>query len=78
MLEVGTCNVPGSSASGDTYLRLFGGGSQVAYNDDSCGGTASFIQYTAATAGTFELRAGCYSSGSCSGTVTFRITPAKP
>jgi hypothetical protein len=77
-LEVGTCNLTGASASGDTYLRLFGAGTQVAFSDDSCGGTASFIQYTAPTAGTYELRAGCYSSTSCGGTVTFRITPAKP
>ena len=77
-LEVGTCNVPGSSASGDTYLRLFGAGTQVAFNDDSCGGTASFIQYTATSTGAYELRAGCYAGVSCSGTVTFRITPAKP
>ncbi|EPX62798.1 WD40 repeat domain protein [Cystobacter fuscus DSM 2262] len=77
MLKVGTCGVPGSSASGDTYLRLFGGGFQVFGNDDNCGSTASFIQYTAATTGTYELRAGCFSSGSCSGTVTFSITPAK-
>jgi hypothetical protein len=77
-VEVGTCNLTGASASGDTYLRLFGAGTQVAFSDDSCGGTASFIQYTAPTAGTYELRAGCYSSTSCGGTVTFRITPAKP
>lgn len=78
VLEVGTCNVAGSFASGDTYLRLFGGGTQVAYNDDSCGGAASYIQYTAVTTGTYELRAGCYSNGSCSGIVTFHVTPAKP
>ncbi len=79
VLEVGTCNVPGSSATGDTYLRLFGTtGTQVAANDDSCGGLASYLQYTAATAGTYEVRAGCFSSGNCGGTVTFRITPAQP
>ena len=76
-VEVGTCNLSGASASGDTFLRLFGAGTQVASNDDSCGGTASFIQYTAPTAGTYELYAGCYSSTSCGGTVAFRITPAK-
>jgi N-acetylneuraminic acid mutarotase len=77
VLEVGTCTVPGSSATGDTYLRLFDGATQVAANDDACGG-ASYIQYTAPTTGTYEVRAGCYSSASCSGTVTFRITPAQP
>ncbi len=38
-LEVGTCNLPGSSVSGDTHLRLYGvSGTEVAYNDDNCGG----------------------------------------
>jgi alpha-tubulin suppressor-like RCC1 family protein len=75
-LEVGTCNLTGASASGDTYLRLFGtSATEVASNDDSCG-TASYFQYTAPTSGTYELRAGCFSSGNCSGTVVFKVTPA--
>ncbi len=75
-LEVGTCNLTGASATGDTYLRLFGtSGTEVAYNDDNCGGVASFIQYTAPTTGSYELRAGCYSSNSCSGTVAYKVTP---
>lgn len=77
VLEVGTCNLTGASASGDTYLRLFGtSGTQVAYNDDNCNGAASYLQYTAPTTGGYELRAGCYSSNSCSGTVVFKVTPA--
>ena len=75
-LEVGTCTLTGATASGDTYLRLFGtSGTEVASNDDSCGGVASYIQYTAPTTGNYELRAGCYSSGGCSGTVVFKVTP---
>jgi hypothetical protein len=34
-----------------------------------------FIQYTAPTSGSYELRAGCYGGNSCSGTVVFRLTP---
>ncbi|MFL5352434.1 RCC1 domain-containing protein [Archangium sp.] len=76
MLEVGTCNLTGATASGDTYLRLFGtSATQVVYNDDSCGGVASYLQYTATSSGSYELRAGCFSSGSCSGTVVFKVTP---
>jgi len=75
-VEVGTCNLTGATATGDTYLRLFGASAtQVAYNDDSCGGLSSFIQYTATTSGSYELRAGCYSGNTCSGTVVFRLTP---
>jgi hypothetical protein len=76
-LEVGTCNLTGAAASGDTYLRLFGvGGAEVASNDDSCGGVASFIRYTVPTSGTYEVRAGCFSANSCSGTVVFNVVRA--
>jgi V8-like Glu-specific endopeptidase len=72
-IQFGTCTVPGSSGTGDTFLRLFSpAGTQVASNDDSCG-TLSFASHTATTSGTFQIRAGCFSSGSCSGTVAFTI-----
>ena len=75
VVEVGTCGLTGATASGDTYLRFFdGAGTQVASNDDSCGGRASYFKYTVARAGTFEIRAGCYSSGSCGGTVVWKVT----
>ena len=70
-LTIGTCGVPNSSFSGDTYLRLFSGGSQVASNDDACGGLGSQLSYTAPSNGTVEVRVGCYSSGSCSGVVAW-------
>ncbi|WP_375772477.1 hypothetical protein NR798_16835 [Archangium gephyra] len=76
-LTLGTCGVTGASYSGDTYLRLYNpSGTQVAYSDDACGGTGSNFTYTvpAGTAGTYQLRAGCYSSGSCSGTVAWTIS----
>ncbi|HEX8702354.1 MAG TPA: hypothetical protein VF815_26205, partial [Myxococcaceae bacterium] len=72
-LQVGTCTVPGASGTGDTYLRLYGvNGSQVTSNDDSCG-TLSFLSYKATQGGTYEIRAGCYSTGSCSGTVAYTV-----
>ncbi|XXF75652.1 serine protease [Myxococcaceae bacterium GXIMD 01537] len=76
-LTLGTCGVTGSAFTGDTYLRLFGpGGTEVVGNDDACGGRGSSVEYTvpATGAGNYELRAGCYSSGSCTGTVAWTIT----
>ncbi len=75
-LTLGTCGVTGSSFSGDTYLRLYSpSGTQVAYNDDACGGVGSNFTYTvpAGAGGNYQLRAGCYSSSSCSGTVAWTI-----
>jgi V8-like Glu-specific endopeptidase len=73
-ITVGTCGVPSATFTGDTYLRLFGPtAAQVAFNDDSCGGLGSRLQYTATASGTFQIRAGCYSSGSCSGTVAWTV-----
>ncbi|MGZ3457933.1 MAG: hypothetical protein ACXU86_05430 [Archangium sp.] len=75
LLEVGTCNLPGATATGNTYLRLFGAtGTQLAENDIYCDGVGSFIQYTAPTSGTYELRAGCSAYEACSGTMVFRVT----
>jgi len=72
-LKMGTCSVTGSSGSGDTYLRVYGpGGTQVAYSDDSCG-LLSYLSYAATTGGIYQIRAGCYSTGSCGGTVAFTI-----
>jgi hypothetical protein len=75
---VGTCGLPGASATGDTSLRVFGASAQVAFNDDACFGTASYLLFTAPTPGVYEVRAGCHADVSCSGTVVFRITPAEP
>lgn len=73
-LTVGTCGITGTSASGDTYLRLTGpNGTFVAGNDDACGGLSSNFNYTvpAGGAGTYVIKAGCFSSGSCSGRVGY-------
>ncbi len=73
-ITLGTCGVTGAAASGDTYLRLFNpSGTQVAFNDDSCGGLASNLGFTAQTAGNYQIRAGCYQNTSCSGTVAWTI-----
>jgi len=74
-ITAGTCSLPGSSGSGDTYLRLFDAfNSQVAFNDDACGGLLTLFTFTVATTGTFQLRAGCFSGGSCSGTVVYTLS----
>ncbi|PTL80261.1 hypothetical protein DAT35_30190 [Vitiosangium sp. GDMCC 1.1324] len=73
VLEVGTCDLEGSSFTGDTFLRLTLGGTEVASNDDACGGSGSRLSFTAATAGFYEVRMGCYSGGSCSGTASYSV-----
>ena len=73
-ITLGTCGVAGSSFTGDTFLRLYGpSATQVSLNDDSCGGAGSSITYTAATAGTYQIRGGCYANTSCTGTVAWTI-----
>jgi hypothetical protein len=72
-LTVATCGVTGASFTGDTYLRVYSGATNVASNDDACSGRGSSLTYTVATTGTLQLRAGCYSSGSCSGTVVWSL-----
>jgi hypothetical protein len=74
LFTVGTCGVPGASGNGDTYLRLFNpSGQEIAWNDDSQGscGTLSNFSIIVPVSGTYVVRAGCYSSGGCSGTVAF-------
>ncbi len=74
-LTVGTCGMTGASFTGDTFLRVAGpGGVEVASNDDGCGGRGSKLTFTAAVAGEYELRAGCYGATSCNGTVAWTAT----
>jgi V8-like Glu-specific endopeptidase len=76
VVELGTCGVEGATVTGDSYLRLNNGsGTEVAFNDDSCGGRGSYIKYTVPAAGSFTVRGGCYSSGSCSGRLVWKVTP---
>ncbi|NUP13904.1 MAG: hypothetical protein HOW73_48330 [Polyangiaceae bacterium] len=72
-LVLGGCQ-SGDSFSGDTYLRLLDGESEVASNDDSCG-LGSQISFRAPHAGTYSAHLGCFSSGSCSGKFTGVVTP---
>ncbi|HYO58560.1 lectin-like protein [Archangium sp.] len=74
VFTVGTCGVPGATGSGDTYLRIRNpSGSEIASNDDASGpcGLLSNISIVVPVTGTYTIVAGCYSSGSCSGTVAF-------
>jgi hypothetical protein len=48
------------------------GGTQVAAAADSRG-LLTYMSFTASQSGTYQLRAGCYSSGSCGGTVAYSI-----
>jgi hypothetical protein len=77
-VELGTCGVAGANAGGDTYLRLFKGSTQIAQNDDACGGQGSYMKFVvpASGAGTYDIRGGCYSNSSCNGTVAWKITPS--
>lgn len=74
-LRIGTCGVAGSAGSGDTILRLYNGnGSQVAFNDDSCGVLSQLVfNNSSLPPGTYLLRAGCFNNTSCSGTVAYYI-----
>lgn len=73
-VTVGTCGLPDASGNGDTYLRLFDPfNNLVAASDDACG-LLSSIAFTATTTGTFQVRAGCFSNSSCSGTVAYLLS----
>jgi hypothetical protein len=73
-VTLGTCGITGATFTGDTWLRVAGPtGAQVGSNDDACGGTGSNLSFTAATAGTYQIRGGCFAAGSCTGTVVWTI-----
>lgn len=74
-LSFGTCPTSGGSGTGDTFLRLYNAaGQQVGSNDDACG-SLSHVTYTvpAGAGGTYQIRAGCYGSGSCAGVVAWTL-----
>jgi hypothetical protein len=75
MLTIGTCGVAGASVSGDSFLRLNGpGGNEITNNDDGCSGSlGSKLSIFITQSGFYTIRAGCYSSGACSGTVAWTI-----
>jgi|GEM_PF-1773488 len=63
-----------NNGNGDQYFRLYFGGTEVATNDDACG-LRSNITYAVPTSGTYQMRFGCWNTGSCDGTVYYTITP---
>jgi len=72
IFTVGTCGVPGSSAWGDTFLRVNNPwGWEIASNDDGGGncGLASNLSFVAQQTGTYVIRAGCYGNQYCEGNV---------
>jgi hypothetical protein len=79
-LVIGTCDLPGATYSGDTYLRLYNlsTGTQATFNGNGTGyttgcGTGSKMTYDVPTAGYYEFRAGCASTGACSGTISIVV-----
>ncbi|RYZ42930.1 MAG: hypothetical protein EOO71_05845 [Myxococcaceae bacterium] len=73
VLEVGTCDLDGSSVTGDSYLRLMLNGTELLSNDDACGSSGSRLSFTAVSAGFYEVRMGCYAATTCSGTVGYSV-----
>jgi hypothetical protein len=74
ILTVGTCGLDGASGNGDTYLRLIGpSGQEIASNDDAGGSCKSLSNFSIVipSPGKYNIRAGCFSGSSCSGTVVF-------
>ena len=75
LFTAGTCGVAGAVANGNTWLRLNNpSGQEVASNDDAGGscGLGSSLSLVIPTTGSYVIRAGCYSSTSCSGTVAYQ------
>lgn len=75
-ITAGTCGVTGAAGAGDTFLRLFApSGAEVANSDDApdCG-VLSNLSFTAPAAGVYQLRAGCYSTTACTGTVAYTLS----
>jgi hypothetical protein len=80
LIRVSTCasTASGAFSSGDTFLRLYRreGGlfTQVAVADNTAGcGAAAELLYMAPSAGYYQVRAGCASATSCSGTLAIYV-----
>lgn len=73
LFTVGTCGVTGASDNDtDTYLRVADpAGNEIAANDDACSGLGSNLSIVVPVSGTYTVRAGCFDSLSCSGTVAY-------
>lgn len=70
---LGTCDINEGVYAGDTYLRLYNGTTQVASDDEDCisgvGGSRMKFLNSGPSSLNLEIRAGCWASGACSGTV---------
>ena len=62
-----------SNYDGDTFLRAYINGTQVAFNDDSCG-IGSSMNFQINPGETVFINEGCFASGSCSGTVVLTFS----
>ncbi|QRK04844.1 trypsin-like peptidase domain-containing protein [Archangium violaceum] len=69
VVEVGTCNLEGAFATGNTSLRLIDAqGTEIAAN--SC-----YIKHRVGASGDYAIRAGCSSNATCGGAVVWKVTP---
>ena len=81
---LGSTGTHGGYVEGDQFLRLWNKDSsyEVALNDDYLYSRASQITYYLSSSAPkpvkFEIREGCFSSGSCSGVVSYAITNGAP
>ena len=55
------------------WLQANVAGAEPPFTFEVIGGGRSNLTYTVTTTGTYQIRAGCYSSNSCSGTVAWTI-----
>lgn len=76
-IDAGTCITPGSSNTGNNFIRLFDPtGTQVASDNASCPGGGAHISFVVATAGQHTLRLGCSGNTVCGGVAAAHTTGA--
>lgn len=60
--------------TGDPYLRIYGPGNYlIGSNDDGCATKGATYSFVTTSSGSYTIRAGCYSSGSCTGQVVWTV-----
>jgi hypothetical protein len=68
ILSFRTCLSDGKTCAGDTFLRLFQGGTELANNDDGCGFCSELTyEFQGSTCDTYSLHQGCFGDSQCSG-----------
>ena len=73
-IVIQTCN----AATGDTYLRIYINGNFVLNIDDGCTANASIGTVTVVAGDVVTIHEGCYSSYTCSGTVSISVGTNAP